>query len=282
VSTEIVPYTPPSGPDLQARMTYAARLAEAGLLPRAYQGKPANVLYAIEYGAMIGLAPMAAITGLHVIEGKPTASSGLVSALVRRAGHILRVTGDDQRAEAVIVRADDPQFEFRAVWTLEWAKTAGLLGKGVWRTYPAAMLKARAITEVARDACEEALLGLHYTPEELGAEVDEDGRPMAAPAIAASRQRPGRPQGDEWTTPAPAADEPVDAEIVPDTHLVMSEVATSLADAIAVASAEELSQLAADIKRMVGSGELTGPERAALLAVYPQREAELAGTAGAS
>ena len=37
------------------------------------------------------------------------------------------------------------------------------------------MLKARAISEVARDACEEALFGLHYTPEELGAEVNEDG-----------------------------------------------------------------------------------------------------------
>ena len=37
------------------------------------------------------------------------------------------------------------------------------------------MLKSRAITQCARDACEEALFGLHYTPEELGAEVDEDG-----------------------------------------------------------------------------------------------------------
>ena len=35
------------------------------------------------------------------------------------------------------------------------------------------MLKSRAITQCARDACEEALFGLHYTPEELGAEVDE-------------------------------------------------------------------------------------------------------------
>src|SRR6185312_3022660 len=40
---------------------------------------------------------------------------------------------------------------------------------------PASMLKSRAITQCARDACEEALFGLHYTPEELGAEVDEDG-----------------------------------------------------------------------------------------------------------
>ncbi|HEV8197644.1 MAG TPA: hypothetical protein VGP87_13445, partial [Gemmatimonadales bacterium] len=39
--------------------------------------------------------------------------------------------------------------------------------------YPAAMLKARAISEVARDACQEVLLGIAYTPAELGA--DDDG-----------------------------------------------------------------------------------------------------------
>ena len=71
---------------------------------------------------------------------------------------------------------------FEVTWTLTQnsddnpsAEEAGLLGKDVWKKYPASMLKSRAITQCARDACEEALFGLHYTPEELGAEVDEDG-----------------------------------------------------------------------------------------------------------
>ena len=37
------------------------------------------------------------------------------------------------------------------------------------------MLKARAIASAPGTPCEEALFGLHYTPEELGADVDEDG-----------------------------------------------------------------------------------------------------------
>ena len=37
------------------------------------------------------------------------------------------------------------------------------------------MLRARAITEVARMGASDALYGVIYTPEELGAKVDEDG-----------------------------------------------------------------------------------------------------------
>jgi hypothetical protein len=166
------------------KITYAQHLAQSGLLPRSYQRNPANVLFAVEYGAMLGLPPMAAINGIHVIEGKPTASSALMSALVRRAGHRLRVTGNDEKATVQIVRRDDPDFTFESVWTLDRAKQAGLVGKDVWKKYPAAMLKARAISECARDACEEALAGVHYTAEELGAEVDEEGNPLRVQATA--------------------------------------------------------------------------------------------------
>ena len=167
---------------MPAKIAYAKALADSGLLPASYRKNPANVLWAVEYGDMLGLSTMAAITGVHVIDGKPGASAGLISALVRRAGHNLRVTGDNKSATCVITRCDDPKHPFTVTWTLRTqpgdnpsAELAGLLSKPVWKQYPAAMLKARAITQCARDACEEALFGLHYTPEELGANVDEDG-----------------------------------------------------------------------------------------------------------
>jgi hypothetical protein len=167
---------------LESKVTYAKHLAQAGLLPKAYQGQPANLLLAMEYADALGIPTMTAVSSIHVIDGKPTASAGLMSALVRRAGHKLRVTGDDTQAVAEIVRADDPDFTFRSVWTMERAKAAGLAGKGVWKQYPAAMLKARAISEVARDACQEALSGVIYTPEELGATVTVAADGEMAPA----------------------------------------------------------------------------------------------------
>lgn len=206
MNAELVPAA-----SLPEKMTYAQALAESGLLPAQYRKQPANVLYALEYGATIGIGTMAAITGVHVIDGKPTASAGLISALVRRAGHRLRIRveyGQDgtPRAIAQIVRADDPEHTFESVWTLERAVRAGLVqikdGRAFardrngnplpWEKYTEAMLKARATTECARDACEEVLFGLHYTPEELGAEVTEDGTVVITDA-------PARPE------PAPTA-----------------------------------------------------------------------------
>jgi hypothetical protein len=196
----------PSAADMSAAMLYAERLANSGLLKPQYRKQPANVLWAIEYGRMIGLSPMAAITGVHVIEGTPSASAALMSALVRRAGHKLRVRGDATSATCRIIRSDDPDFVFEATFTIEEARAAGLAKKAVWQSYPASMLKARAISQCCRDACEEVLFGLHYVPEELGAEVDEEGIPVGEvhhveQSAPAERSRPAQPVEDEWTEP---------------------------------------------------------------------------------
>jgi hypothetical protein len=170
---------------LPERIQYAKALAEAGLLPRDYRGKPANVLVAMETGAMLGIAPMAAISNINVIDGKPSMSAGLMAALVRRAGHTVRITGDDEKAVAVVYRADDSGFEFRSEWTPERAAQGGLLDKSNWKAYPAAMLKPRAMSEVARDAAPDVFLGPVYCPEELGA--DGEGDAGSAGAVRAER-----------------------------------------------------------------------------------------------
>lgn len=131
-------------------------------------------MWAVELGEALGVPTVTAINGIHVMKGKPTASAGLISSLVRRAGHKLRVTGDDKTATATIIRADDADFGFEVTWTMQMAKDAGLLANGTWKSYPASMLKSRAITQCARDACQEALNGVQYTPEEMGAHVELD------------------------------------------------------------------------------------------------------------
>ena len=201
---------------LPEQQEYAKALSVSNLLPKQYQGQPGNVLYAVEFGKSLGISTMAAILGVHIIEGRASASAGLISALVRDAGHKLRVwverdpNGQVVKAVATIHRRDDVDFEFRAEWTMRRATDAGLTGKQVWKNYPEAMLKARAISEVAREACEEALRGVGYTPEELGAEVNADGSVVVT--TAARPNTPGQtiraavePAGNG---PAPEAAEP--------------------------------------------------------------------------
>lgn len=159
---------------LNAKREYAKVLAVSDLLPKAYSRNPANVLWALEYGEALGLSPVVAMLGIHVIEGKPTASAALIQGLVRRAGHKLRLKGDDKSATCQIIRADDPDYTFEFTWDMDRAKQAGLTGKDNWRKTPAAMLQARATTECARAACQDVLFGLQYTAEELGSTLTED------------------------------------------------------------------------------------------------------------
>lgn len=170
---------------LPEKIQYAKAMADSNLLPRHYQRQPANLLIALEYAEAFGISPINAISSVFVIDGKPSASADLIAALVRRAGHKLRVTGDDTTATATIIRADDPDFEYTATWDMAKAKQANLTGKGTWKSYPAALLRARAITEVARMGASDALFGVIYTPEEVGAEVTEDGLPVAPEAVEA-------------------------------------------------------------------------------------------------
>ena len=189
----------------QDQQTLSAKLATSSLVPQVYRNRPENLLYALQYAEALGVHPMTAITSIHVIEGKPTASADLIAGLIRRAGHKLRVRATDTEATAEIIRADDPSYTFTVTWTMERAKTAGLTGKGPWKSYPAAMLKARAITEVARLACSECLFGVIYTPEELGAQVDGDGDPVDVtpqPTVSVVEVKPAR----DWAAEAAACE----------------------------------------------------------------------------
>jgi hypothetical protein len=190
--------------NLDAATDYARTIAVSELLPEAYRGKPANVLVASEYGRSVGIDPITAMQMVHIIKGKPTASAQLVGALVRRAGHRLRVTWDGTTATAEIVRADDDTFTFRAEWTAARAQAAGLMSNPTYKNHLPAMLKARAITEVSRDACPEALAGISHTAEEI------DG---PSEVVAAQVQTPEVTVTDQGVV-ATETGELIDAEIV--------------------------------------------------------------------
>lgn len=275
MSTELTHRTAPEGTalTLNDKMQYAEAMAQASLLPRAYQRQPGNVLLAMEFGDALGIPAIQAINDIHVIEGKPTASANLIGALVRKAGHKLRVFGDDQQATAQVIRADDPDFTFEVTWTVQRAQQAGLVRKGGnWEKYPAAMLKARAITEVARAACPDALYGVIYTPEELGAVVTEDGDPVASPNPAP------RPQAAPQRAPRPTLGEAVQnaAPSAPDWRPTWERVKQVLMEAGVTGSERDLLAAAASLadKRMTHPQELTEEDVARIEAECAQPATE--------
>jgi len=157
------------------------------ILPESYKGNPANVLIAVGLGASMGLSPAESLYRIAVIKGKPTAGAELIASNVRKAGHRLRVRGDETTCTASIWRADDSDYEFSITRDLAWAKGMGLASGPNYIKQPGTMLQWRAITAVARLACPEALYGVTYTPDEM-----DDLRPaqhVSAAPVASGADR---------------------------------------------------------------------------------------------
>ena len=197
---------------LQERADYIARLAPSTILPTAYRGNAANAFVAAETGAALGLEPLQALASIAVINGRATLSSDLMAAVIRRAGHTLRIVENSpESVTATLIRADDKTFKFEVTWDKDKATKAGLWGqKGPWSQYPTQMLRARAITEVARQGASEALMGMIYSPEDFGATITDTGEVIEAeviddtPAHAKPKPKPAaKPAAAPTQTPHP-------------------------------------------------------------------------------
>lgn len=183
----------------------ARTIVKSGLAPKAVNTADKVLVIAMK-GREIGIPAMQALSHIHVIEGRPTMSAELMAALVQRAGHKLRVI-ETTHEKCVVegVRADDPDYPSRLTFDMEDAKRAGVANKGPWKSYPAAMLRARAISALCRYQFADVLGGVSYVPEELGAEVDAEGEVLEAEQVD---------PGESTQAGVPAEHDGVMAEIV--------------------------------------------------------------------
>lgn len=181
-------------------MEQAKMLCSTGFLPSAIN-TPEKAIAIMMKGRELGIPPMYALSNIAIIQGKPAASAELMLAL------IYRDHGDDA-IQFVETTATVATISYkRRTWkerrehsfTAADAKAAGLTG-GNWSKYPAAMLRARCISAVARLAFPDTISGM-YTPDELGVETNiETGeyRMPAAPQLVDTRT------GEILDTPEPA------------------------------------------------------------------------------
>ena len=51
---------------------FSEMLAKSQMVPKQYQGKPEDILVAVQWGYEIGLAPLQALQNISVINGKPS------------------------------------------------------------------------------------------------------------------------------------------------------------------------------------------------------------------
>jgi hypothetical protein len=163
----------PDAATLQTMLTMAEQLVASGLLPQSIK-TPAAALAVIQKGVELGIPPMYALSNIGIINGRPVVGAEVLLAMVYRDHGDSAIIVEETSAERCTVtyrrKGWDKARQFS--WTTQDAEQAGLLGKGgPWKQYPAAMLRARCISAVARLAFADSIGGM-YLPEELGAEVE--------------------------------------------------------------------------------------------------------------
>lgn len=215
----------------------AQKISGTPFVPTAFRGKPESVYAAILYGDELGIGPMQSLTSIHVIEGKPSMAPELMRALVMKAGHRIDVKVAMNDEVVLYGRRADSGSEATVRWTMKDAQLAGLAGRGAWKTYPRAMLLARATSELCRMLFADIIAGLSYTPEEVASINGQEWNdtPQQVPAyIEPSGSAPNEPISEP--TSEPVATETdwveafdatiVDAEIVPSEPQLDGDIAT--------------------------------------------------------
>lgn len=197
-------------------------------------------------GASLGLSPVAALRGVHVIQGKATLDATLVTALVQQhpdCEYWRLVENTNERCTIETKRRGHSAPVVRT-WTMEDAKRAKLTGKDTWQSYPAAMLRARCTTDLARGVYGDALFGV-YTQEEL------------------------EPAPREHVQSAPR--EQARVEVVPASPDTVAAILSRIADAQTLDALQAISK---DASKATAKGS---PERATVTAALHARRAEIEG-----
>ncbi len=136
----------------------------------------AQAIVKVMAGAELGLPPFASMAGIHIIQGKPALGANVIATLVKndpRYDYQVEKATDD---ECILIWFEGGKRVGTSSFTLAEAKRAGLVGKDNWSKFPSDMLFARAITRGARRYAPGIFGGSPvYTPEELGADTDEEG-----------------------------------------------------------------------------------------------------------
>lgn len=144
----------------------AKMFAQSALLPPDLRGKEPDVFVSIMAGQELGLPPMAALRGVHVVKGKPVLSADTMVGIVLGSGLAEYFSCIEETPESVTYetkRRGSPHSQV-CTWTIDDARNAGLGGDN-WKKYPRAMLKARCKAMLARDVYPDVLAGC-YDPDE--------------------------------------------------------------------------------------------------------------------
>jgi len=176
--------------------------------------KISQAIVKIMAGREIGIGPFSSMNGIHIIQGKPAFGANIMAGKVKSSGRYnYRVT---EMTDAVC------SIEFMEYLNGSWITTgtssfsiadAKKAGTKNLDKFPRNMLFARAMSNGVRWYCPDVMNGSTvYTPEELGADVDQDGNVINVEVVDQARISEPEPEpevvveqvksnGNKWARP---------------------------------------------------------------------------------
>lgn len=150
-------------------MSIGKAFAESGMFPDIKTA--AQAVVKIQAGAEMGIPPFAAMSGIHIIQGKPTVGAGLMAANVKGSGkYDYRVIESTEKVCSIDFYQGKEKIG-NSTFTIEDAKNAQTKNLD---KFPKNMLFARAISNGVKWYTPDVFSGPVYVPEEMTAPITED------------------------------------------------------------------------------------------------------------
>lgn len=193
--------------ELGAAHTIATAISRTEFVPKDFRGDADKTATAILYGKSVGLDPLAALSNIFVVHGRPAMYSRTMVALAQRAGvEFERVEATEQQVTVRARRKGSPNWQ-TFTWSIARAERAGYTSNAKYKTDPIGMLTAKAFAEAVRVIAPDVLMGISVSEEvELGDYDDAQEPAPAAKAVTAGAKKVQRKApAKAKTAPAPAA-----------------------------------------------------------------------------
>lgn len=229
MSNELAPVTPPKsaleviGDKIAATggaswiaVTHYAALAslarsmvQANIAPKGVS--PDQALGIMAFGLELGLGPIASLSSIAFVNGRPSMFGDGIMALLMRSGELADMPAEtiegtgDARVAVCTLKRKSMATPITRRFSISDAKAAGLWGKsGPWTQYPERMLRWRAFGWAARDGFADVLRGLWTREEAMDIPTVEvrtvEAQPAPAAPAASTTPAPAPAQRNEITT----------------------------------------------------------------------------------
>lgn len=165
-----------SGAPSEHEMMVFQTMAKAAVDSKMYKGvgEQAGVMMIMLSARELGIPPCQALNGgINIINGKAEISARMMSALIRKAGHEIKIKESTENLCVLVGTRKDTGESQEASFSLEEAQRAGLVKiGGGWAKWPKDMCFARALSRLARQLFSD-VIGIGYVEGEIMATEQE-------------------------------------------------------------------------------------------------------------